>query len=209
MQCNRALQGVRNVRDHLRGNRALDEQKTNFAPYKLGKRKKVSTFAPPPMKKRKVASWSTRFVCLANADTEHVPCSVAQKEVLVEAEKNFDIPDVECSPKEFLEQLIKAFPKLKNCGGFELLRCVANSKIIEPISPSVSMSPKVLKRVVGKNRIFIRPIQQDLDLEAPDDDVAPRNVSITLYSFLQCILTCIFFVHCTYKIFNPPSWLGN
>lgn len=160
----------------------------------------MSAFAPPPVKKVKGASWSTRFVCLANADTEHVPCTIAQKEVLVEAglgEKKVDIPDVECSPKEFQEQLIKAFPKLKNCGGFELLRCVANSKILEPLSPSVSMSPKLLRRVVGKNQIFIRPIQQDLDLEASDDDAAPRNVSISDYTVrfpstaVLCKLTCI------------------
>ena len=161
----------------------------------------MSAFAPPPVKKVKGASWSTRFVCLANADTEHVPCTIAQKEVLVEAglgEKKVDIPDVECSPKEFQEQLIKAFPKLKNCGGFELLRCVANSKILEPLSPSVSMSPKLLRRVVGKNQIFIRPIQQDLDLEASDDDAAPRNVSISDYTLrfpstaVLCKLTCTY-----------------
>ena len=124
MQCNRALQAVCNVREHLKGKRALNEQKANFAPYKLGKRRKMSALAPPPVKK--CASWSTRFVCLANTDADHVPCTVAQKEVLVEAglgEQKVDIPDVDCSPKEFQEQLIKAFPKLKSSGGFELLRC--------------------------------------------------------------------------------------
>ena len=73
---------------------------------------------------------------------------------------------MDCSPQQFHDQLIVVFPKLASCGGFELLRCVANSKALEPIAPSVTTSPVLLKRVVGKSRVYIRPIQRDLGLEA-------------------------------------------
>ena len=120
-----------------------------------------------------------------------MPCTVAQKEVLVEAglgEKKVDISDVDCSPQEFQQQLIKVFPKLKHAGGFELLRCLSNLKSLEPLSPSITMSPKLLRSVVGKSRIFIRPIQRDLDLEAPGDGDLPVKV---------CVGFC--FVFCYYR----------
>lgn len=159
----------------------VDEHRTNFAPYKIGKRRKIGTSTSLPAPVTKCTPWSARFVCLANTDAQHVPCTVAQKEVLVEAglgEQKVDIPDVNCSAQEFHQQLIKAFPKLSSAGGFELLRCLANSKLLEPLSPSVAMSPNLLQRVVGKSRIFIRPIQRDLDLEAPDDSALPMKVCV-------------------------------
>ena len=81
MQCNQALQVVRNVRAHLKGS-IVDEQQTNFTPYKVGK-KSSSAFAPAPVKK--CTPWFARFVCLANTDDQHVPSSIAHKEVLAEA----------------------------------------------------------------------------------------------------------------------------
>ena len=109
---NRALQVVRNVRDHFNGTRAADEQKVNFAPYK---KRKVESASLPPSKK--CTPWSAKFVCLADTDARHIPSTVAQKEVLFEAglgEKIVNIPDVDCSAAEFQQLLINAFPKLKH-----------------------------------------------------------------------------------------------
>ena len=111
-------------------------------------------------------------LCLANKDTGHVPSTVSEKEVLTAAglgEQKVSVSNVECTTKEFHEVLIQKFPKLMNVGGFELLRCVANTRLLEPISTIVTKSPKILKRVIGNGRIYIRPIQKNLDLTPVDD----------------------------------------
>lgn len=191
------MQAVRNVRHHLRGTGAVEEQRANFAPYKVGKKRKscASAAALPPSKK--CTPWSAKFVCLADTNSEQVPCTVAQKETLVEAglgERKVDIPDIDCSAQEFKDELIKVFPKLKYAGGFELLRCLSNSKLLEPLSSSVSFSPKLLRSVVGKSRIFIRPIQKDLDLDAPVDD---GNFSMKVVILLLCITIIKTSLSCT------------
>lgn len=156
--CSRALEAVRSLRQRLGTTRSQDisaEQKSNFASYKASG--------------RKIQSWTIKVVCLGNKEATRVPCSVAEREILVQAglgEKKIIIPDVACSPEEFKNILVKSFPKLENCGGFELLKCRPNSKELDPISVMVTQSPAMLKSIMGSGRLFIRPIQQDLDLES-------------------------------------------
>ena len=158
---------------------ARDEHRANFPPYSFsakGKKRRGGAFPSLlPKRGKKRLSWTQKFVCLASKDRQRVPCSIAEKEELVEAglrEKSVFISNVECTAQEFKETLITEFPKLADAGGFELMRCVANTRQLEPISTTVSQQPKVLKTVVGNGRIYIRPIQQDLDLtpsEATDE----------------------------------------
>ena len=193
--CNRALQVARSVRDHFRGAR-VDEQNANFAPYKVGKKRKIGASAVTINPVKKYSPWSARFVCLADTDAHNVPCTVAQKEVLVAAglgEKKVEIPDVNCSAHEFHQLLIKAFPKLERSGGFELLRCLANSKVLEPLSSSISMSPKLLRSVVGKRRVFIRPIQRDLDLETADN--SDLSMKACAYVSVCCCVIYHYILH--------------
>ena len=99
--------------------------------------------------------------------------------MLVEAglgEKKKVIPDIACSKVEFLLIITCNFPKLKNCGGFELLRCLSNSKTLEVISSKVSRTPKLLKAIIGSGRIFIRPIQQDLDTDPLEKGISSPEV---------------------------------
>ena len=156
--CSRALRVVRNIQEQLTGSsKARDEHKANFSPYEVGKKRKKALTST----KQKCSSWSSKFVCLASKDALHVPSSVAEKEELVKGglgEKRIEFANVDCSNEEFYEQLLSCFPKLSDAGGFELLRCVANSKLLEPISPSIAASPKLLRQVVVKSRVYIRPI---------------------------------------------------
>ena len=71
--------------------------------------------------------------------------------------------------KEFHEILIQRYPMLIDAGGFELLRCVTNTRLLEPISASVAKSPKLVKQIIGNGWIYIRPLQKNLDL-APVHD---------------------------------------
>ena len=143
--CTRALQVARSVRERLRGNSSTntavaEEQRRNFAPYSSNSARKnkrsSSLLASIPKKCKTYTQWSAKFVCLANKDTHHIPSTVADKEVLVEAglgEQKVCVPNVECTMKEFHEILVQRFPKLIDAGGFELLRCVANTRHLEPI----------------------------------------------------------------------------
>ena len=63
-----------------------------------------------------------------------------------------------------LHFVIATFPKLEDCGGFDVLRCVPNSKNLESIPVDVRYLPHLLKTVVSSGRPFIGPIQQDLDM---------------------------------------------
>lgn len=110
------------------------------------------------------------MVCVSSTKQQRVPIEVKHKESLVEAglrEKMIVVPDIECNALEFRRLILETFPKLHDAGGFELLRCVSNSKSLELISSTISRSPKLLKSVIGSGRVFIRPLQRDLDLN-PD-----------------------------------------
>ena len=58
-----------------------DEQRANFAPYKIEKKRKVGASTVS----KKSIPWSARFVCLADTDVHYVPFTIAQREALVEA----------------------------------------------------------------------------------------------------------------------------
>ena len=137
VSCNQALQLVRNVRGRLTGSgEALEEHKMNFAPYKFGKKRKNAGAMSHTVPKKKCVGRSENFFCPSDRDAQQVPSSVAAREVLVEAglgPRQISIPDVECSPEVFRQVIIDSFPKLASAGGFELMRCVANSKVLEAI----------------------------------------------------------------------------
>ena len=172
--CSRALDAVRSFRHSLGGTASVaSEQRANFAPYSQANR---------PTRGSKGQSWTVKLVCLSSRDAKRVPCSVAEREALAEAglgEKKVCIPDISCTSEEFKSVLIAAFPKLDGCGGFDLVRCIPNTKNLEPISVAVAQSPKLLKSVVAGGRVFIRPIQRDLSLDT-DRELAAIQVCLTL-----------------------------
>ena len=56
---------------------------------------------------------------------------------------------------------ITGFPTLRDCGGFELMRCVANCR--EPVLIEGSWVVRELKANVGAQaKIYLRPIQRSL-----------------------------------------------
>ena len=56
------------------------------------------------------------------------------------------------------------FPKLKECGGFELMNCIANCRNLSTLD--CAWSVKSLKaNIGGQSRIYLRPIQKDLCTE--------------------------------------------
>lgn len=81
------------------------------------------------------------------------------------------LPDKYCQPAEFTDYLYKQFPKLKDAGGYELLKArdATRSKSLEIIPcPDEGYSAEYLSNStlgIGAGMIYIRPLQKDLDLE--------------------------------------------
>ena len=176
------MEAIRSVRERLQsGNEpstshgqdtAGSEQKSNFKPYR-------------PSTKGK--SWSVKLVCLSERNATKVPCSAYDRKLLVGAglgEKKAVLPNLDCSPENFDLFITSLFPKLDGCGGYDLLRCVPNTKSLEVISSAIGQSPKLLKSVIGNGRVFIRPIQKNLDVK-PSKKAS--QVGVTQY--LICMLT--------------------
>lgn len=60
------------------------------------------------------------------------------------------------------EESFMGFPQLKDCGGFELLTCLANSRDLNELP--CSLSAKDLKACLGggQSKVYIRPIHKNL-----------------------------------------------
>ncbi len=80
-------------------------------------------------------------------------------------ERVINVPDIDCDAETFRSVILAAYPKLQDGGGFELLRCLPNSRELIVIGPKLANNPRLLKRRVGNGRVYVRPIQRDLSLE--------------------------------------------
>ena len=80
---------------------------------------------------------------------------------------------------EFHEEIMSAFLKLSDGGGYELMRTQPNNNrelcVIPPKSGGYTV--EYLKNIVSQAKIFIRPIQKDLSL-------APLVVNEELVSYI-------------------------
>ena len=112
-------------------------------------------------------------MCLSDRISDKIP-NPTQKQVLQKAGLGlkkivFNLEDTE---EEVYAKLTSSeldedkntigFPQLKNCGGFELLQCVSNCRVLESIE--CAMAVKALKTSVGQGKIYIRPIQRSLSV---------------------------------------------
>ena len=116
--------------------------------------------------KRKVA-WKHSFVCLALRNQTKVPTSDQEKDELFEAglwEKEIPFSSLDLDAQGFRDVILEHFPKLRDGGGYQLCKCLPNSRRLEPLSVLVQSSPQMLKQRVGSTRTYIRPLQRDLDL---------------------------------------------
>ena len=146
-----ALQFVRNHR----GTEVANEQRRNFSPYACKKTKHTT-------------SWSLTTVCLSKSDDWQVPINSTERAALIIAglgEKKIVVPDIDCGLDLFYSHLTSVYPKLVNCGGFELMRCIRNSKTLEVLEPHLIQSVLALKSIIGSGRLYLRSIQTNLSTE--------------------------------------------
>ena len=128
------------------------------------------TFHPgrPAKKKKKLAKWQNDFVCLASTRACKVPCNMDKAE-LIQAGLGLQQLSffLHGDSSDFYDEIVCAYPKLRNGGGFELLRsCEGNSKelaIIPP--PPAGYTVSYLKSIMGHAKVYIRPLQTNLSME--------------------------------------------
>lgn len=121
----------------------------------------------------KKAEWKHKFYCLAKKDQKRIPTKESEKGELYECclgEKDVEFHSLTMNRDEFRETLIGAFPALQDAGGYQLLKCVPNSRTLEVLPSSCYVCPSNLKQRVGSARTYICPIQRDLSVEPQLND---------------------------------------
>ena len=162
------------------------------------RRKASSRGQQPTAKKRKYKpTWTRVFVCLANTSDSRMPSATYYRELkrasLGEKSVTFNIADTSV---EFDYKLKMEFPKLEMAGGY-LLMCSHNStRTLEEIKPPYNVQR--LKRETGQCKIFIRPLQSDLDL-TPDACEEEKEVKLSLTN-LQCMTSSLEIHYCLQNI---------
>ena len=123
---------------------------------------------PKKSKKVKLSLWEHEFICLASCGQLTPPSSMEKIDLIRAGLGPKKIPFLDFGePFEFHDEITSAFPKLRNAGGYELLRTQQHNNrelfVISP--PSDGYTAEYLRRIVGQAKVFVRPIQKDLSLD--------------------------------------------
>ncbi|XP_071844842.1 uncharacterized protein [Apostichopus japonicus] len=117
-------------------------------------------------RKKKAVSLSFTFLCLCDRATMKVP-SIFTQRTLTECglgEKKVLIPS-DSLPSEVMDVITRYYPKLREAGGFEYMKADGPSKRLHLIPiPEGGFTAANLKNVAKQAKIYLRPIQCDLEL---------------------------------------------
>lgn len=118
--------------------------------------------------KSNIVTWTHTWVCLSSVSDDTVPDSTDRITLQLAGlgEKHFPL-DTSATAQEMYDALEFLFPKLKEAGGFELLRASeSGAKDPEVVCiPDGGYTIDYLKAVVHNAKLYIRPLQTDLSLE--------------------------------------------
>lgn len=95
-------------------------------------------------------------------------------------EKKVSFANIDYAPEEYCEKLFLTFPKLRKAGGFEMMRCCSNTRVLETIAPCTLQSPRTMHEHVGRSKVYIRPIQKDLDITPVVDSRSSMTNTVRL-----------------------------
>ena len=130
-----------------------------------------------PVKKTKISVWRHNFVCLAYVSDDLVPSNMAKANLI---RAGLGLKEITLAlhgdSSDFHQEVICAFPKLQNGGGYELLRTAeGNSRLLHLIPPLAGgYTASYLKSIMAQSKVYIRPLQSDLSMEpnkSDDDEV--------------------------------------
>ena len=80
--------------------------------------------------------------------------------------KDIKFASLSINAEEFRDILLVSYAKLKGAGEFLLRKCHLNSRKLEQLSKCVYSSPAALKERVASSKIYIKPVQKNLDLQS-------------------------------------------
>ena len=156
-----------------------------------GKRKGgVKLPSKPAKKKAKVPTWTHTFVCLAFTDQDLIPESSERAWLHLAGlgEKKIQL-SIDSDAHSIHSELFSQFPKLSNGGGYELLRAEKGQKLLCVIdAPASGYTASYLKAVAHNAKIYVRPLQRDLSLDAENKEEVQLVLCLcilhTLFSFI-------------------------
>ena len=128
-------------------------------------------------KNKKTKEITAKWFCLANTKQDEVPCTEDKRELLTAGlgEKKVSLPE-NSSSAQLHNMVVQTFPKLIEAGGYEFMHAEPSSRQLKAITPGPDgYTMDYLKQFVGQGRIYIRPIQSNLNV---DDVVTPDKKSI-------------------------------
>ena len=149
-------------------------------------------------------TWAGQFMCLSDCHakkiTTPVEKQVLQKAVLGLKKIKFSAEDDQVAVYNQLTGTVESdetasYLQLKKCvcvcvcvwggGGFELLRCIPNCKVLESIE--VVMSAENLKVAAGQGKISIRPVQRSLSVFPLKSETSSFSTSVLKKKCVYCL----------------------
>lgn len=140
----------------------------------LGAKRGQGAYRKGGNKKKKLPTWTHTFVCLANMSQNEVPDGNEWASLQPSGLGEKRVTLYSCSEMQNIyDELLFQFPKLKQAGGFELLRVPeGGGKLLQVIaSPGSGYTVEYLHAVVHHAKIFIRPMQNNLSADPETSQV--------------------------------------
>ena len=149
------------------GNAQVNEHRKLFG-YKKGKQPKRGKSV---VKQQRVQTCSLKFVCLASGSSSKPPTSVKERTMLANAGLGdstilFDLDD---STSHCHEKILEAYPKLASTG-YELLLFDRSADVQSFCHLKPPYLPKKLKEVAGQCKIYVRPLQSDIEVTVNNEE---------------------------------------
>ena len=125
------------------------------------------------MKRPKLSKWKHDVICLAYKDQERGPGSLEKADLLNAGLGPRTVEFTECGNSHtFHNELLEAFPKLEDGGGYALLRAgEGKSRDLFSIPPPLGgYTAQYLKTILQTAKIYVRPLQKDLPIDIEEED---------------------------------------
>ena len=136
----------------------------------------------PGSKKKKLKTWTHTFVCLSDPAQTEPPSTKLRTELQLAGlgERRFSL-FLYGGADEIHDELLQQYPKLAKAGGYELLRLNEDREMNVIPVPSEGYTVEYLKGIVHAARIYIRPLQQSLEISPSQSKVMATINSVILY----------------------------
>ena len=119
-------------------------------------------------------TWKKDCICLRDKEQTWKPSSEEKIEL---ARMGLGLSEVvfnsDGDAEHIHQVLLEKFPVLESCGGYTLLRLAENShSMVEIEGPDSGMTVSYLKDILNQAKLYIRPLQRDIE----EEDMKPYSI---------------------------------